>query len=149
MNTMKNLIFAVSLLLVATSCNKWDEGKDKEKTLTYYSEDYKGTDLTLLDVPSSDMDAVWVEFNYNKESKVYDSYSLIVKAGCGTLNKESGTCTIDWEEKITFKPAGGEAYFGKWVSEKEKYTISFEGKTRNEELTFVYKDTGFDRWCKN
>jgi hypothetical protein len=136
---MKNLIFGCLLVLIATSCGKWNDDKDKNKRLTYYTEDFKEADLEILGVPTSEIDALWAEFK--AEDKIYNSYSLIVKSD-GKMIKEYGTCSIDWNEQIKFMPNGGKAYIGKWISEKEKYVISFEGKTRTEELTFIYKDTG-------
>jgi hypothetical protein len=134
---MKKIIFALLVVLVATSCNKWK--KDKYD-LTYYCADYKETDMFILDQHTSDIDALWVEFYSKGEDKQYDSYTLVVKSN-GEFFKESGACQIDWEEQLNFMPQTGDSYIGDWLYEKEKYTITHELKTRTEVLTFVYKET--------
>lgn len=137
MSIMKNLILFLTIALVITSCGKWKG--DKHGELTYYSVDYKEKDMSILDVPTTDIDAVWFEFSSENKGKEYDSYALIVKTD-GVFHKELGKCQIDWEDKITFTPNTGDSYTGSWIYEKEKFTISYDLESRTEELTFIYKE---------
>lgn len=142
---MNKLFLGIALLFAAVSCDKIKDDKcDQEKketcdNLTYYSEDYKKAEFNVLGVSSLTIDALWVEF-YSKESKDYTHYALIVKSN-GEFVKENGTCVIDWEQKITFTPDGGDTYEGTWLFEKEKYTVNLSEDGRDNELTFVYKET--------
>ena len=133
---MKNIFVVLIFTSLVVSCEK--EKEKKCDNLTYYSEDYKSKEVNILGVSSSTIDALWVEF-YSKESKDYTHYSLIVKSD-GEFVKENGTCTIDWEQKISFLPDSGSSYEGTWLSDKEKYTVTISEDGRGNELTFVYKD---------
>ena len=135
---MKQILFSILLVFVVTSCGKFK--KDKDHDLTYYSEDYKEKDMSILNNHTSDIDAVWFEFSQKDKSKEYNRYSLIVKSN-GEFNKEFGSCYIDWNNQITFTPDMGESYVGTWIYEKEKYTITYNLKSRTETLTFIYKET--------
>lgn len=139
---MKKVLFSFVVLLIITSCGKWKGEKNTD--LTYYSEDYKEKEMTFLNVASSDIDALWVEFKSSTKDKNYDSYALIVKSN-GDFVKELGSCEIDWENQITFHPQNGDSYLGDWIYGKEKYTISYELEDRTEDITFVYKEV---KGCK-
>ena len=132
---MKKVIFSLLIVLVASACSKW-----KDDTVTYYCEDYKETDMNILNVHSSQIDALWVEMEEDKDKEL-TIYTLIVKSN-GEFHKETGTFQTDWKENITFLPNGNDSYNGTWLYEKEKYTLTYALKTRTEELTFIYKETG-------
>jgi hypothetical protein len=143
---MKTLVASLLLVLVATSCGKWDGKKDKKHNLTYYCEDFKEKDFEILGVQSSDIDALWVEY-YGKQDEVpYSKYSLIVKVN-GEFVKENGSCTIDWENDILFEPETSDSYIADWLVDKEKYTVSYDLGDRTDTLTFIYKETeGCKMW---
>jgi len=135
---MKKLLLAFTLLLVATSCSKLKEKKYSD--LVYYSVDYKETDMSILDFTASDIDALWFEFSSKDKSEEFTNYTLNAKKSNGEFSKESGTCTIDWYNNITFYPSNGDAYVAKWISDKEKFVITYELETRTEDITFIYKE---------
>ncbi|MDG1334356.1 MAG: hypothetical protein P8P74_18625 [Crocinitomicaceae bacterium] len=143
---MKIIIASLLLVLVASSCGKWDGKKDKQHNLTYYSVDFKEKNFDILGVHSSDIEALWVEFYSEKGEKEYTNYSLIVKSN-GEFTKEHGTCAIDWANDLTFNPENENSYEGEFIYEKEKYTITYDLKERLETLTFVYKEKeGCGKW---
>jgi len=143
---MKTIIASLLLVLIASSCGKWNGKKDKKHNLTYYSVDFKEKNFDILGVHSSDIDALWVEFYGEGGEKEYTKYTLIVKSN-GEFVKEHGNCDIDWGIDLTFNPEDGNSYEGDWIYEKEKYTITYDLKERLETLTFVYKkDAGCGKW---
>lgn len=133
---MKKVLFLLSILFVFGSCGKWKG--EKYNDLTYYSIDHKEKDMSILGYNSHNIDALWFEFTSKDKSKDYTNYTLIAKSN-GEFSKETGTCEIDWNNQITFHPANGSSYVGEWLSEKEKFVISYDLETRSEELTFIYK----------
>ena len=136
---MKKLMFSLLVILVVTSCSKWKT----DNNLTYYSEDYKEKEMTIINVPSSEIDALWFEFydeGKNKEDE-YTTYTLIAKSN-GAFTKETGSCVINWKTNISFTSASGQTYIGTWIGgDKDKFQITYELESRTEELTFVYKKT--------
>lgn len=134
---MKKLLYPLAVLFFFASCGK--EKFDKTDTLTYYSEDYKESTLTILGLPANEIDALWVEFSA-ADKEDYSSYTLIAKSD-GEFAKETGTCEIDWVSQITFYPYGQDSYTGVWISEKDKYEVSYDSESRTEVLTFIYKET--------
>jgi hypothetical protein len=62
------------VLFIAALCQKY-KSDTKNNDLTYYSENYKNTNMTILDKSTSDIDAVWVEFHSKDKSKNYTNYS--------------------------------------------------------------------------
>ena len=137
-SNMKNIILSLFAILLITSCNKWKSSHN----LVYYSEDFKEKEMTIINIPTSDIDALWFEFNNEEKNKEdeYSTYSLMAKSN-GVITKESGSCIINWGTNISFTSASGESYLGTWLSGKEKFKITYELDTRTEELIFVYKET--------
>jgi hypothetical protein len=137
---MKKVLFSLLIILIVSSCSKFKG--DKKGDLVYYCEDYKEADMNILDVHTSDIDALWIEMTPEKDGKDKDyvNYTLIVKSN-GDFVKESGTFETDWANSITFNPEGTPLYTGKWIYKKEKYTIKHGLESRFEELTYVYKKT--------
>ena len=138
---MKKVLFSLLIILIVSSCSKFKG--DKKGDLVYYCEDYKDADVNILDVHTSDIDALWIEMTPEKagKDKDYVNYTLIVKSN-GDFVKESGTFETDWASSITFNPEGTPLYTGKWTYKKEKYTVMHLLESRSEEITFVYKETG-------
>jgi hypothetical protein len=134
---MKKLLFVFALILIVTSCGKWKGEKDHD--LTYYSPDYKEKEMTILDFSANNIDALWFEFSSKDKNKEYTNYTFIAKSN-GEINKQTGTCQIDWENQITFYPSNGDSFLGEWIHEKEKYVITYDLDKRSEEITFVYKE---------
>lgn len=135
---MKKVLFSLLVILVLSSCSKWNDDKD----LIYYSQDYKEKEMTIINTPSSEIDALWFEF-YNEgknKEKEYSTYTLIAKSN-GSIKKETGTCIIDWGSNISFTSASGEKYIGTWMGNKEKFQITYDLESRTEEVTFIYKET--------
>ena len=66
---MKKALTVSSLLiiLVISSCSKFKG--DKKGDLVYYCEDYKEADMNILDVHTSDIDALWIEMTPEKDGK--------------------------------------------------------------------------------
>lgn len=146
---MKTIIVSLLLVLVASSCGKWDGKKDKKSkkhNLTYYSTDFKEKNFDILGIHSSDIDALWVEFYGQDDEKEYTKYSLVVKSN-GEFVKEHGSCDIDWYNTLDFHPENDNSYTGDFIYKKEKYTITYDLKERLETLTFVYKKVdGCGKW---
>ena len=138
---MKKVLFSLLIILIVLSCSKFKG--DKKGDLVYYCEDYKEADMNILDVNTTDIDALWIEMTPEKggKDKDYVNYTLIVKSN-GDFVKESGTFETDWATSITFNPEGTPLYTGKWTYKKEKYTVMHGLESRSEEITFVYKETG-------
>jgi hypothetical protein len=133
---MKKLLFSLVVVLIATACCKL-----KDESVTYYSEDYKDSDLNFLEIHSSEIDAIWVKFTETGKHKdaEYTQYTLTVKSD-GELYSETGTFETDWQSTITFAPEAGQSYLGTWVGgDKEKYTLAHELKDGTQEITFIYK----------
>lgn len=128
---MKKVIFPLLIVLIASACSKW-----KNDEVVYYSEDYKDSDMTILGVHSSNIEALWVELTAT--DKEYDQYTLIAKSN-GELYKETGALQTDWKSSLSFSPEGGDTYNGIWISGKEKYSLTYELDSRSEDLTFIYK----------
>ena len=137
---MKKVLFSLLIILIVSSCSKFKGNKKGD--LVYYCEDYKDADLNILDVHTSDIDALWIEMTPEKDGKDkdYANYTLIVKSN-GDFVKEEGTFETDWATSITFNPEGTSSYTGKWIYKKEKYTVMHGLESRFEELTYVYKKT--------
>ena len=131
---MKKVLFSLLIILIVSSCSKFKG--DKKGDLVYYCEDYKEADVNILDVHTSDIDALWIEMTPEKDGKDKDyvNYTLIVKSN-GDFVKE---CNYS----ITFTPEGNPSYTGKWTYKKEKYTVMHGLESRSEEISFVYKETG-------
>ena len=136
---MKRVLFLFAVVLLATSCKKWKDGK-KHGEYTYYSEDYKEADMSVLGIHTSEIDALWIELYDTNKDKEVDGYSLLVKSN-GEVVKENGTIVTDWKTTITFNPSSADAYAGTWLGDKDKFSISYDLETRVEELTFIYKET--------
>jgi hypothetical protein len=137
---MKKVLSSLLIILIVSSCSKFKG--DKKGDLVYYCDDYKEADMNILDVHTSDIDALWIEMTPEKggKDKDYVNYTLIVKSN-GDFVKESGTFETDWESSITFNPEGTPLYTGRWIYKKEKYTVMHGLESRFKELSYVYKKT--------
>ena len=153
---MRNIIILsiATFALLAASCSKektnskefikkCDKTCDKEctkddKSIAYYSEDYKTQGTTILDWDVANIEALWYEI-YSKDAE-YDSYALVAKSLDGEIRKEYGPCQIDWYNTLSFSPEDQESYTGNFTVEKEEFTVDFGGEDREELVTFIFKD---------
>ena len=134
---MKRIVLPVLLMLLIVSCGKWEKNT---KLYTYYSEDYIESDIDVLDINTSEIEALYLEM-YNKVEDKNDypeTYKLHVKSN-GVEYTEVGTIDSDWKTSISFNPENGTSYTGIFQEDKGTYKLPYEVDNRVEEFTFVWK----------
>lgn len=146
---MKRLTLLLVLPLGMFACTKGDSYKTSEDT--YFCEDYKNKEISILGTHTEEIDALWADVYIDKDNRM--TFDMFSERTNGLTVSESGTITLDGlNMTLTFKD--GKVLEGIFTEDRLRFDVDYIDGQRSETIRFDWKDSGKkgdkgDKWKWN